>query len=233
CWQLWNLHQAGLDSVEQTEVGNDPRERLTDFVTRALDVKRCGGKVYAEINAVLATVSQLVDSVETFDPNGGFFGILFGGFFVVFERGFALFIEVITATIGMVSLIVEHQPMWAAATACAQLLAYAFEPGSIGFKVFNFDLAFVLTRLFGDLNGFASLFLLSRIPFDGVVRQLGEFVPVGNHRLAPAQLFHAQYGHQLAGAVERQIAQQWVKFFEACANGDVGSNVQYRIGDAF
>ncbi|MCY1375244.1 hypothetical protein D9M69_626490 [compost metagenome] len=99
--------------------------------------------------------------------------------------------------------------MRTAATACAQLLTHTLEPGSIGFKVFNFDFAFVLTRLFGDLNGFASFHHLGRVTIDGVALQLGEFVPVGDHHLAPAQLFHALYGHQLAGAVERYAVVQF------------------------
>src|SRR5437667_12660403 len=65
--ELRNLHQAGFNRINQPEVADDPWERPVRCLPNSpQEIRRCR-KIDAEIDA-----TQLLNSVQTFDPHRGF-----------------------------------------------------------------------------------------------------------------------------------------------------------------
>ena len=113
--QLRNLHQAGLDGVDQAEVADDPGERLIRLLPDATkEIRRCR-QVDAEVDP-----PHPVDAVQPLDPDGGFFLIGQSLVFVLFIVIFVLVRNLLRDAIGVVGLVVQDQNVLLAADLASQ-----------------------------------------------------------------------------------------------------------------
>ena len=129
----------------------------------------------------------------------------------------------------MVRLVVEDQPMRAAPLAAAQFSSDTLEPCRIGLEVLRLDALIRLARVLDDLDRFPGFHDLGAIPVDGVRLLFRQAMPVGDHHLAAAQLFHAVRRDELARPVEADIAQRRVEFLQPLADRDVRTDNQDRV----
>ena len=224
-----NLHQPRLDRIQQAEVRHDPRKRLAHLVARALQVKRRRRQIHAQADAAPALAGrQLVYPVQPLDPDRRLAGVLLRQFLVVLQR--TLLARCIPAPIRVMRLVVEHQPMRAAALAAAQFLADALQPGGIRLEVFHLHRLARLAGIADKLHRLAGLHHPGRRAVDAARLPLRQPVPVGDHHLAAPQCLHALRRHQLPRPIQAQVAQRRVQFAQALADGDVRANDQNRVG---